>query len=679
MFRFKLVELGVLLALVVMIVFVLPGCLPISAEEPPSVLVVTLSSMHRMWPPRPIDFTDKRYSFGYGHGYVTTIDFNYQNRSFCYVQPTVLSRLSAFRCASADNFSQRWDLPNPTLFPSQFSITSIAYDWASGAWYFADKQQRCLYACDGSLQHCRMLHRDVEDPQGLAVDPTPPAKQGQAAGFVFWSQNNTSPSRLVRSDLAGNEVNGLLPKACSEACHPKALTLDIVNKLIFWVDGEEDTIEQSNYDGTGQTTVYKIEEAYNRNIRVFSWFNSTLYLPGYRGIFMTPLKGNETYTTVEGFPSTAVVYHGRRQPRVWHPCADYNGGCEHICVTAYNGGTPVARCLCQHGFQLDAAQHGVCTRIQLRTFMLVSRGNPPLVEVRAPPSIEMVAAPATGHKPTVADIDMETEYIYFFDLNQIMRQKLDGTGREVFIKDRLYECYGLAIDWMGRNLYWTDERQGLISVARLSAPAQHREIIRQVSYHPYSIILDPERRMMYWSVWAGVTELYGGIEAANMDGSGRIKLVSEDVIKPNGLVLDKAKEVLYWCDTQLNKIERLHLVNKKRATILTQRTTKAQTPLKQPYGLAFLNDDLLWSEQGSGLLRRMTVDGNISLVDSMTPPLYDIRVVTKSARVGRNACSDDNGGCAELCLATPEARTCACAAGRAPLARDNTRCGHVAS
>ncbi|KAI8432515.1 hypothetical protein MSG28_013516, partial [Choristoneura fumiferana] len=315
----------------------------------------------------------------------------------------------------------------------------------------------------------------------------------------------------VFTDVIRNAISEI---ACSEACHPKALTLDIVNKLIFWVDGEEDTIEQSNYDGTGQTTVYKIEEAYNRNIRVFSWFNSTLYLPGYRGIFMTPLKGNETYTTVEGFPSTAVVYHGRRQPRVWHPCADYNGGCEHICVTAYNGGTPVARCLCQHGFQLDAAQHGVCTR-----------------------------------------------------------------------------------------------------------------------------------EMMYWSVWAGVTELYGGIEAANMDGSGRIKLVSEDVIKPNGLVLDKAKEVLYW-----SLFEEAQPLN-----------------------------DLLWSEQGSGLLRRMTVDGNISLVDSMTPPLYDIRVVTKSARVGRNACSDDNGGCAELCLATPEARTCACAAGRAPLARDNTRCGHVAS
>lgn len=38
----------------------------------------------------------------------------------------------------------------------------------------------------------------------------------------------------------------------------------------------------------------------------------------------------------------------------------------------------------------------------------------------------------------------------------IERQKVDGSLQQV-VTTGIYNVEGLAVDWMGRNLYWTDE------------------------------------------------------------------------------------------------------------------------------------------------------------------------------------------------------------------------------
>ena len=36
------------------------------------------------------------------------------------------------------------------------------------------------------------------------------------------------------------------------------------------------------------------------------------------------------------------------------------------------------------------------------------------------------------------------------------RANLNGTGVETVVSDNLKTTDGLAVDWLGRNLYWTD-------------------------------------------------------------------------------------------------------------------------------------------------------------------------------------------------------------------------------
>lgn len=77
-------------------------------------------------------------------------------------------------------------------------------------------------------------------------------------------------------------------------------------------------------------------------------------------------------------------------------------------------------------------------------------------------------------------------------------------------------------------------------------------------------------------------------------------------------------------------------------------------------------------------MRRLSSDGVVSVLATLPPPLYELRLVSAAARGGRNACAFDNGGCEELCLWAGGAagRVCACADGRA-LRPDGTGCAEA--
>lgn len=74
----------------------------------------------------------------------------------------------------------------------------------------------------------------------------------------------------------------------------------------------------------------------------------------------------------------------------------------------------------------------------------------------------------------------------------IARHKIDGSKRETVIEKRLNNCEGLAVDWMGRNLYWTDEGLSTISVASLENVEHRKTIIHDNMFHPRAIVLDPK-------------------------------------------------------------------------------------------------------------------------------------------------------------------------------------------
>ena len=111
---------------------------------------------------------------------------------------------------------------------------------------------------------------------------------------------------------------------------------------------------------------------------------------------------------------------------------------------------------------------------------------------------------------------------------------------------------GMAVDWVGRNLYWTDEGMQAIYVAALGDGEQKKLLLHENMTHPRSVIVDPgttsshfgynvilyiilhyvpESGLLYWTDWLSgqmVSRESGRIESAWMDGTHRKLIIGKN-------------------------------------------------------------------------------------------------------------------------------------------------------
>lgn len=99
-----------------------------------------------------------------------------------------------------------------------------------------------------------------------------------------------------------------------------------------------------------------------------------------------------------------------------------------------------------------------------------------------------------GRIPSSIDYDVKTQSIYYSGgkNNAIERISLNSTKKESVKMLPEMNCEGLAIDWTGRNLFWTDEGLGTVNVFKLDDPTKQKVLINDKVYHPKSIVLDPK-------------------------------------------------------------------------------------------------------------------------------------------------------------------------------------------
>ena len=120
---------------------------------------------------------------------------------------------------------------------------------------------------------------------------------------------------------------------------------------------------------------------------------------------------------------------------------------------------------------------------------------------------------------------------------------------------------------------------------------------------------------MYWG-GRGVSQK---IEQANMDGSARTTLVSSGVHWVNSLAMDYQKRLLYWCDSYLDKIERVDLQGNNRMVIRRDLSLDSM----HPFGLALFNDVIFWSDWNNQSIYKynMTTSVNEVVVHGMGRPM----------------------------------------------------------
>jgi low density lipoprotein receptor-related protein 5/6 len=104
----------------------------------------------------------------------------------------------------------------------------------------------------------------------------------------------------------------------------------------------------------------------------------------------------------------------------------------------------------------------------------------------------------TAMNAVAIDYDPVAQWIYWSDsqLKQMRRMKFDGTDvvgeAEIVISTEFEIVDGIAIDWISRNVYWTDTGMDRIEVARLNGSSR-LVIVSSGLLEPRDIIVDPMR------------------------------------------------------------------------------------------------------------------------------------------------------------------------------------------
>ena len=105
---------------------------------------------------------------------------------------------------------------------------------------------------------------------------------------------------------------------------------------------------------------------------------------------------------------------------------------------------------------------------------------------------------------------------------------------------------GLAIDWVGKNLYWCDKGSDTIEVSDLSG--KHRSVlISNGLSEPRAIAVDPLGGYMFWSDWGNRPH----IGRAGMDGSNQTIIIEEGLGWPNAIAIEFATKEIFFGDARL--------------------------------------------------------------------------------------------------------------------------------
>lgn len=90
------------------------------------------------------------------------------------------------------------------------------------------------------------------------------------------------------------------------------------------------------------------------------------------------------------------------------------------------------------------------------------------------------------------DFDPVKGYVYWSDGSRdvIFRAILNGSAQEQIV-DQLRTPDGIAVDSVGRNLYWTDRTSNRIEVCKLDGSFR-KTLVYENLYDPVDIVLDME-------------------------------------------------------------------------------------------------------------------------------------------------------------------------------------------
>uniref|UniRef100_A0A668U5R0 EGF-like domain-containing protein n=1 Tax=Oreochromis aureus TaxID=47969 RepID=A0A668U5R0_OREAU len=326
--------------------------------------------------------------------------------------------------------------------------------------------------------------------------------------------------------------------------------------------------------------------------------------------------------------------------------------CTQRCINTHGS----FHCLCVEGFQLSPENPTICKSTSDEEPFLIFANRYYLRKLNLDGSNYTLIKQGLNNAVAL-DFDYRQQMIYWTDVttqgSMIRRMHINGSDVQVLHRTSLSNPDGLAVDWVGGNLYWCDKGRDTIEVSKLNG-AYRTVLVNSGLREPRALAVDVRYGYLYWSDW-GDSPHIGRI---GMDGTNRSVIVEDKITWPNGLTLDFINDRIYWADAREDYIAFASLDGTSRHTVLTQ-------DIPHIFAMTLFEEYIYWTDWETKSINRAhkTLGTNKTMLISTLHRPMDIHIYHpyRQPDVEGHPCQTNNGGCSNLCLLSPGGGyKCAC-------------------
>lgn len=541
------------------------------------------------------------------------------------------------------------------------SIHIIRFDNIGNNWIFTDASYY-VFICKHNnvrISSCRTV---TAGDMGTIQD----MKYDGLNGQLLVSEVDVLQQGIWRIDVASGQRYRLSYQPITSP----ALAIDPFTETLYFVDIGARSIKAVDYNANYSRTIVSGRIA--KEVKMIDYAEGRLFLTlkDNRVFAMNALDSNSdmkiwqevTPQRKQGNENIQIleVLHFRRNEHAWK-----NKGknickaamCDDMCIGHIN---QTSSCFCRDGYIQNNTKCSASKDLKDEELFVLAQLRPSRIKILGfdknyRTEIIGVSDLLNVKRPSAMTFDPKGEQLLMYDLRRhsLVVQKIGSTNYTVHGLTGIMNCEGMAYDFTSDNLYMTDQRRKIITVQRLSNLSIQKVVVSGNMSNPRAIAIHIAKSYLFWGSWNEDNnddeKIPAMIERSKLDGSERKTLVSKNAMWINGLTLDLKNDYLYWCDAYRNVIERIRWNGADREVVV-----HGADKISHPYGLAFFDNHIFYTEFKKGAVKRVNVDfpDDVQEVFQYSATVFELLVFKNSNPETTSPCSTSSNICEHFCFAS---------------------------
>ncbi|VDM13525.1 unnamed protein product [Wuchereria bancrofti] len=320
--------------------------------------------------------------------------------------------------------------------------------------------------------------------------------------------------------------------------------------------------------------------------------------------------------------------------------------------------------MCATGYVLESATH--CRLFDQSFLIVATKTQVTGIPLKEEQKRSIAMEPIGGTSIAAVDFEFESKSLFVAETsgpNRGIYKVILGSGEvNNIVRDNFgsFTVRSIALDWINYNLYFinVDSDRTHIEVCQLDG--KHRKILLSTKTEtPTSLAVDPIGRYLYWADQGQKPS----IQRAFLDGSHRQVIVHENIAEPTDLIIDSNSHMIYWTDAKLDadggpvELVRSDIAAAAGIALLGQTMYWTDNRLEKVFSASSSPNQTSLLLSPTTIAAGLTDLGNVVVFDeSVQPKASSPCQITDNLR---------KTPCAQLCFASPGSQSplCACARG----------------